>query len=300
MRKLILPAAGTIVTVAFELSIGKGWFESVPDVVVALLWFIPVILWISWLYTHEEVKRRRHVLDAAPMISLVIFVIGGGVLGASAGALGWWSLKKQHEHQLVNQEPSAKPLSGLPAGKQEESKPEPPKAESHSTIDSVAAKPQHHGTRDNATAKIGRTTHPSQATPPVQSTIIQTQAPYGNLAKRCEDLGTGIIRFAEQRNKIAPPFSRQQDYWGWFRINDGQFRANFYDYAKALEKDLAVVNIKDVQLDRLIERHERYYLDRNRQPVQYVIDNSMVFHLSIEEIEEIGQRFKYLATQIPR
>src|SRR5260370_12970658 len=99
MGSLIPPIAGTVLTVAFELSIVKGWFESVPDVIVALLWLIPVFLWIYWLYTHEEVKNRRHLLYARPMVTLLMFVVGGGTLGASAGALGWWSLKKQHEHQ---------------------------------------------------------------------------------------------------------------------------------------------------------------------------------------------------------
>jgi hypothetical protein len=93
---------------------------------------------------------------------------------------------------------------------------------------------------------------------------------------------------------------QQQDYWEWYRVNDGQFRGYFYDDAKALQKDLAVVNIKDRRLDELIERHERYFLDRNRQPPKTVVDNSMMFHLSIDNIEEIGQRFKFLATQIPR
>jgi hypothetical protein len=100
MRKLIPPIAGTVLTVAFELSIVRGWFESVPDTIVALLWFIPVLLWIYWLYTHEEIKNKMHLLYAyRPMASLAIFVIVGGVLGASVGALGWWSLKEQRKDQ---------------------------------------------------------------------------------------------------------------------------------------------------------------------------------------------------------
>jgi len=43
------------------------------------------------------------------MISLAIFIIGGSVLGASAGALGWWSLKKQHEHQQTGKLPESPP-----------------------------------------------------------------------------------------------------------------------------------------------------------------------------------------------
>ena len=134
-------------------------------------------------------------------------------------------------------------------------------------------------------------------------TTVVVAAPYGNLAKRCEDLGNGIIQFVSQRNQMKPavPDSQhQQEYWNWYRQNDGQFRWYFYDEAKALLKDLNVVNIKDRRLDELIERHERYFYDRNHQPVQNVIDHSMMYHLSIEDIAEIGQRFQYLATQVPR
>ena len=176
-----------------------------------------------------------------------------------------------------------------------------PNTENHGTTDSVRVKPEHHGTEERATAKVEHPTKKSAPKSQPQTSIIQTQAPYGNLAPRCNGLGDAIIRFAEQRNHIKPtdPAAHQLGYWEWFRLNDGQFRAHFYDDSKALQKDLAAVNIKDRRLDELIERHERYFVDRNRQPVQTVIDGSMMFHLSLEEIQEIGERFKFLATQVP-
>jgi hypothetical protein len=85
IRSLIPPVAGTVVTVAFEISLGKGWFDSTPDIVVAGLWFVPVALWIYWLYTHEETKKRRHLLYARPVMSLVFFIVIGGHLGLEPG-----------------------------------------------------------------------------------------------------------------------------------------------------------------------------------------------------------------------
>ncbi len=131
-------------------------------------------------------------------------------------------------------------------------------------------------------------------------TIVQTQAPYGNLARRCESLGDSIIRFVAHRNQIKPTVAPTKEYWEWYRVNDGQFLFHFHDEAKALQKDLAVVNIKDRQLDALMEKHEQYYADRNRQQPQFVFDRTPMFHMSIEELEEIGVRFKNLASQVPR
>jgi hypothetical protein len=99
MRKLIPPIAGTLITVAFELSVDAGWFKSVPDTIIATFWFVPVCLWLYWGYMHEGVRKRAHLLHSSPMISLLAFVLCGGALGASAGALGWWSLKKEHERR---------------------------------------------------------------------------------------------------------------------------------------------------------------------------------------------------------
>jgi len=133
-----------------------------------------------------------------------------------------------------------------------------------------------------------------------QQPMVIVQAPYGNLARRCQDLGDGILFFVKQRNETKPDSgSHREDYWQWYRVNDGFFHGAFYDDVKVLQKDLAAVNVKDRRLDELIARHEQYYAERNRQPVQTVIDHSFMFHLSVDEINEIGQRFTFLATQIP-
>jgi hypothetical protein len=141
--------------------------------------------------------------------------------------------------------------------------------------------------------------HPS--VPPTQQTIIQAQPPYGNLSKRCESLGDGIIRFVAGRNQIKPELtaSNQKEFWDWYRVNDGLFRSYFFNDSKTLLKDLEANNVKDPHLNELIEKHEKYVIERNKVPPQFVFEHSMMFHLRIEEIEEIGQRFKKLATEIP-
>ena len=83
---------------AFAISVDRGWFSSVPDLAIGLLWIIPALLWIYWIYIHEEVRGRRHLFIAHPVMSLLTFLIIGGAVGASVGGLGWWTLRMQHEH----------------------------------------------------------------------------------------------------------------------------------------------------------------------------------------------------------
>jgi hypothetical protein len=138
-----------------------------------------------------------------------------------------------------------------------------------------------------------------QPSPPV------IQAPYGNLSARCDDIGNSIIRFAEQRIKQQPQSQSQpqspeyvQEYWDWYRTNDGMFHGYFFHYVSQLHDEMAGVHVDDPQLDRLIEEHERHFKDR-QQHVQEAIDHPMLFHLSIEQIREIGERFRFVAPQIP-
>jgi hypothetical protein len=196
----------------------------------------------------------------------------------------------RHLHARISIEPSHPAPAAPPSG-----------ADSHGTTDKVRAKVQPHGTGDSAAAKVG---HPAQlaptpSAPPAQSTIIQTQAPYGNLAARCGDLGDAIVRFVAQRNKERPdPSTHPDEYKDWFRLNDGLFRWYFYKDIKKIHQEMADVHIDDPRLDKLIEKHEEYYNSRQKD-VKNAIAWPEGFHLSIEDIGEIGGRFKFLAGQIP-
>jgi len=135
---------------------------------------------------------------------------------------------------------------------------------------------------------------------PLQPTIIQTQAPYGNLAARCDELGDAIISTSNLRMKSQPdPATNRPEYNDWYRLNDGvYFHGPYYPQVAKIHKELADLHIDDPRLDYLIQRHEEYFRER-QQHVQEAIDYPSMFHLRIEEIREIGERFKFLSTQIP-
>jgi pimeloyl-ACP methyl ester carboxylesterase len=149
-----------------------------------------------------------------------------------------------------------------------------------------------------APAKAPQPPNPSPKPQPPQSPMFQ--APYGNLAARCVELGNAIISGSEERNQLRPDQRlHHEEYKNWYEENDGLFfHAHFYSYVANIHKELLAVHVDDPRLDELIEKHERYFESRQRD-IQAAIDFPEAFHLSIEEIREIGERLKVLATQIP-
>jgi hypothetical protein len=141
-------------------------------------------------------------------------------------------------------------------------------------------------------------THKPKLQPPQPVTL---QAPYGNLAARCDELGKEIIEGAEKREQSMPnPNTNRTDYNDWYRENDGIFfRAQFYPYVASIHNELLSVHVDDPQLDRLIENAERNYKRRDSTDAQAVVDHPMLFHLSIREIKEIGERLRAVASQVP-
>jgi hypothetical protein len=136
--------------------------------------------------------------------------------------------------------------------------------------------------------------------PPQVAPIIQAQAPYGNLAARCDNLGKSITLFTEQRIKErTDPITSKIDYKMWYRENDGEFRFYFYMYVTSIQKEMSGLHIDDPRLDELMQKYEQGYADRQNN-IKSAIEFPSSYYLSINEIREIGERFRFLATQVPR
>lgn len=81
--------------------------------------------------------------------------------------------------------------------------------------------------------------------------------------------------------------------------NDGiVFHAHFWNECVILQHDLRAVNITDTRLDELLRRHADNF-DRRNKEVERANQLPTLYHCSIEEIRETGERFLYLATQVP-
>lgn len=155
-------------------------------------------------------------------------------------------------------------------------------------------------TQDQVTAVVhSLTKNSSKPAPPPQTTVINQPA-YGNVAARCQQLGQAIVATANWRMQNQPnPAVDRQNYNTWYMQNDGvYFHGPFYREVAKLHKELADLHIDDSKLDELIKRHEDNFRERQLH-VQGAIDHPMMYHCSIEEIKELGERFIALAAQIP-
>ena len=248
------------------------------------------LLHFTWEFILDTryVKHRAAALQKAvrPVIAwLLVFIIGGAI-----GVLYWWTINRSISRlariaaarvaTIHPQIPSSVPLESTTRKEEKESK-----------------------ERSNSPKKPSLPAKPAPEEPATapKTTIIQTQAPYGNLAARCEGLGRAIISTVEQRNKVRPdPATHGEEYKEWYRLNDGMFfHARFYSDVSKIQKELSAVHIDDPRLDELIERHEGYFESRQRN-VQGATEHPEAYHLSIDDIREIGERFKFLATQVPK
>ncbi len=161
--------------------------------------------------------------------------------------------------------------------------------------------------RDAYDTENAKNSSPVHHNPPPPSAIVQQfSAPYGNLANRCKELGQAIVNAADERAKIMPTFpapvteAQRAQYNDWYMQNDGVvFHAHFWNEAVKLQKDLRAVSITDTRLDELLERHASNFARRN-QEVELAIKHPTLYHCSIEDIRETGERFLYLATQVPK
>ena len=76
------------------------------------------------------------------------------------------------------------------------------------------------------------------------------------------------------------------------------FESQYWPYVKQLRSDLAERAIKDVQLDELIDRN-KWLFEIRQQHVDSALANPQMYFLSIEDMRKMGERFKFLATQVP-
>jgi len=121
----------------------------------------------------------------------------------------------------------------------------------HQPIINVPEPTSHPHADDSSKTEPHRRPKTSPGKNAATSTSNSPTATLWNLAARCEGLGAGIIHYVVDRNQKMPTAvtaANQQEYWGWYRVNDGLFHAYFYNDVKALQKDLTVVNI-GIRLD---------------------------------------------------
>jgi hypothetical protein len=86
--------------IVFNLILQKGWLDDVPDPLLGILCVIPLLLCVYGLWHHPSVQKFLHLLyNRIPKMLLTILMISGSALGATLGAFGYWTIKRQQQRQ---------------------------------------------------------------------------------------------------------------------------------------------------------------------------------------------------------
>jgi hypothetical protein len=111
MRPLVFAVASFILSVAFQLTMAK-YGADVPDGWLLVLWIVPLVPFVWWLWTHEKVlSRRQQVREyfrkypwTAVIVTLAtLFIVTSCLVGLSYTS--WQMLKIQHQANQAKNEP---------------------------------------------------------------------------------------------------------------------------------------------------------------------------------------------------
>lgn len=93
MRAVILSAALFVLNVAFNLSLAKGWADSVPNWFVIALWITPLVPLVWWAVTHDKLTRQREWIKERfikePYSSTVVVIVVALVVLLSIASAGY-------------------------------------------------------------------------------------------------------------------------------------------------------------------------------------------------------------------
>jgi hypothetical protein len=127
MRPLIFSLASLILSIAFQLTLAKYGTE-VPDLLLLVLWVVPLAPFGWWLWTHDKLLSRRekmkqyfrlHLWRSIVATVATMLIVTACLLGV--GYTGWKMFKNGHESANKDGATSIPPVK--------EKEPPPPKAE---------------------------------------------------------------------------------------------------------------------------------------------------------------------------
>src|SRR6476620_1706337 len=100
IRPLVIAGALCMLNIALQLTMAK-YGTNVPDLLIILFWLTPLIPFIWWASTHENVSPHRQWLKAkfksSPALTAIAALIVISIIGISLGSAvyrGWAKLTK--------------------------------------------------------------------------------------------------------------------------------------------------------------------------------------------------------------
>lgn len=103
LRWLLCAIASVVWEVAVTIASQKGCFDDTPDLLVAALFFVPIMILAYLGITHEVSRQYYHRVKSHQVMSFFLFLIGGAALGVVA----WLCFR------LSNHQPPSAPTSEI-------------------------------------------------------------------------------------------------------------------------------------------------------------------------------------------
>lgn len=122
VRKYTFALACGGLSVGFALAQQKGLLDWIPNPLVVLLIVIPLLYFIYHLWTHEGVKKRRHLVYTYPVVSLIVLMLTGALIGGGVGFVAWWTTFRQPESSTSPAQTSTPQPFTTPEAKTEKTK----------------------------------------------------------------------------------------------------------------------------------------------------------------------------------
>lgn len=123
---------------------------------------------------------------------------------------------------------------------------------------------------------------------------------YGNLRTRCLLMGDALLKYADSRRPLKPPVTNKDDllnYNEWWKENDFGLRRTLFDDIIKLHDELSAIHEVDHPLDRLLNDAASKYKQR-QQNVPWALEMPQAYFMSIDDIAQMGYRFKSLANDL--
>jgi hypothetical protein len=73
-----------------NIALQKGWLNQFPDLGVSALFIIPLLIFVYLALTHETVRQHHHLVLEYRLMTLLLFIFTGAVIGTFA----WYAVFK--------------------------------------------------------------------------------------------------------------------------------------------------------------------------------------------------------------
>jgi hypothetical protein len=239
------------------------------------------------------------------MATIGVFILVGAVMGAAAGGLSgiaYVFLRKAPEVE------SSETRQKMPS----------PAAPAESNPDNVAKQPPTEELESAITRpdKVARTNHKAskpqamEAHQPPQPLVIQTGPTFGNLADRANALSDQIMedlylhgwyrrdRSGQERVAAQQMPTKPEEIEQWTKSRSSHFRFRFFEGVLDIRNEFAQLHLRDERLDQFF-KYQGMIEQANRQMGVVNAGRNIDAPILPQEIEEVAERLKILANQIP-